>query len=155
MLCCRSKRAASVTPSSPSIVCSCCIMSDALNMLGLTSLVTPFETISQSVTIPRGLSFSIIMMLPILCSFILDATSSIVLCGGAEITGLFITSLTRTLVGMLASRCFLVGLFTTDLNREDAFNYFAQQDHFVSNSWANLSFYPILREPNWLSCFVR
>jgi hypothetical protein len=32
----------------------------------------------------------------------------------------------------LASRCFLVGLFTTTLDLHDAFNYFAQQDlhHF-------------------------
>src|SRR5215216_2616153 len=101
-------------------------------MLGLTSFVTAFETISQSVTIPRGFSFSIIMMLPILCSFILDATSSTVLCGGAEITGLFIISLTRTRVGILASRCFLVGLFATRLDLHDAFNYFAQKDLIIS-----------------------
>src|SRR5262245_31775728 len=115
-------------------------MSDAFSMLGLMSFVTPFDTISQSVTIPTGFSFSMIIILPILCSFILDATSSIVLCGEAEITGLFITSLTRTLVGMLASRCFFVGRFTTNLNRNYTFNYFAQQGHFASTLQVNLCF---------------
>src|ERR671924_1143759 len=134
MLCCLSIRAASVTPSSPSIVCNCCIISEAFNMLGFMSFVTAFETISQSVTIPRGFSFSIIMMLPILYSFILDATSPTVLYGGAEITGLFIISLTRTRVGILASRCFLVGLFTTRLDLHVAFNYFAQKDLYFGSS---------------------
>src|SRR5215212_2137014 len=70
---------------------------------------------SQSVTIPTGLSFSIMMMLPIFSSFIFFAMSCIVSFGDAETTGLFMMSLTSTLVVISASVCSLTGFFTTKI----------------------------------------
>src|ERR671923_929934 len=93
------------------------ITSFAFIWLGLASLTTPFETMSQSVTMPTGLSFSIMTMLPIFSSFIFFAISLTVSLGDAEITGLFMMSLTRTRVVMCASACSLTGFFTTHSNR--------------------------------------
>src|SRR5688572_32400580 len=107
MLCFLNIRAASVMVASPSIVYSFFIISDAIIELGGTSLENPSVTISQSVTIPTGSSFLNITILPILSVFIFSAISLILESGEDEIIGLFITSLTKTLVVIFASLCLL------------------------------------------------
>src|ERR687886_1873329 len=99
------------------------MMSFAFIWLGFESLAIALETMSQSVTMPTGLSFSIMTMLPMFPSFIFFAMSWMVSFEDAETTGLFMMSLTITLVVMFASACSLTGFFTTENIRISAFNY--------------------------------
>src|SRR6185503_11696066 len=89
---------------------------------GSKLLPTTFDTTSQSVTIPTGFSFSVIITLPIVCSFIFIAMSAMLSLGIAVITGLFIISLTSTLVVMFASVC-STSFFATIYFRIFWFNY--------------------------------
>src|SRR5512145_436831 len=102
-------------------------MSDPFIMLGFTSCTTVFVTMSQSVTIPTGFSFLMITMLPIFSSFIFLAISFTESSGWQDTTVLFIISLTRTLVVILASRCLLMESLSATTDEDyDLLNYFAR-----------------------------